>query len=271
MEIENKRVLITGAASGIGRALAMSVAIRSPKDIVLVDRNESGLRETEAALAKGGFSVHLEVCDLVDGTAIANLATNVLSKIDCIDLLFANAGISRTGDLTTSEDDWTDSFNVNVMSQVRLARQFVPKMIEAGGGYVVNTASAAGLLTSLGALSYAVTKHGSVAFSEWLAINHAPDNIRVSVLCPMGVRTNMLFPADSATSSMEENLAHRSVVESGTVKEADEVAEFVMEKIGEEEFLILPHPEVADFYSFRANATSKWIRSMAKYQQSLIN
>ncbi|MDA8026978.1 MAG: SDR family NAD(P)-dependent oxidoreductase [Actinomycetota bacterium] len=270
MEIENKRVLITGAASGIGRALAQSVSLRDPRAIVLVDKNKSGLEETKAALNKGGFTIELEVCDLGDVEAIAKLANDVLAKIDCVDVLFANAGISRTGDLETSEEDWADSFNINVMSQVRLARHFVPKMIEAGGGYIVNTASAAGLLTSLGALSYAVTKHGSVAFSEWLAINHAQDNIRVSVLCPMGVRTNMLFPEERSLAS-EENLAHRSVVESGTVKEADEVAEFVMEKIGAEEFLILPHPEVADFYSFRANATSKWIRSMAKYQQSLIS
>ncbi|MDA8196063.1 MAG: SDR family NAD(P)-dependent oxidoreductase [Actinomycetota bacterium] len=269
MEIENKSVLVTGAASGIGRALARSVALRNPKSLVLVDLNQAGLEETKAALTEGGFSLSLEVCDLSNGDAIKVLAEKVLSEVGTIDILFANAGISRTGDLETSEEDWSDSFNVNVMSQVRLARYFVPKMIESGGGYVVNTASAAGLLTSLGALSYAVTKHGSVAFSEWLAINHANDNIRVSVLCPMGVRTNMLFPPN-ATHSDEENLAHRSVVESGNVKDPDEVSELVMEKIGAEEFLILPHSEVADFYSFRANATSKWIKSMAKYQQSLL-
>lgn len=269
MEIQNKKVLVTGAASGIGRALARSVALREPQALVLVDKNEAGLKETEAALTKGGFSIHLEVCDLASEASIEHLSRNVLSALGHVDVLFANAGISRTGDLSTTERDWEDSFSVNVMSQVRLARHFVPKMIEVGGGYVINTASAAGLLTSLGALSYAVTKHGSVAFSEWLAINHADDNIRVSVLCPMGVRTNMLFPPDTSRSE-EEDLAHRSVVESGNVMEPDDVAELVMEKIRAEEFLILPHPEVADFYSFRANATSKWIKSMAKYQKSLL-
>ena len=154
------------------------------------------------------------------------------------------------------------------MSQVRLARNFIPSMIENGGGYILNTASAAGLLIGLGALSYAVTKHGSVALSDWLAITHKRDNIRVSVLCLMGVRTGLLLP--ETDPNQLKSLAQTAVLDAGAILEPSDVAEAVVAGINAEQFLILSHPEVSQFYNFRANNTEKWIAEMARYKEKLL-
>ncbi len=269
MELARRTVLVTGAGSGIGRAIALRIARDQARVVVCVDKDAETAAETAERIAASGVDSYSIAIDLADEVAIDMLAKIVLEKHGVVDLLVSNAGVSFEGGLDTQESAWTTSWDVNLMAQVRLARLLVPNMIANGGGYVVNTASAAGLLTSLGALSYAVTKHASVAFSEWLAITHKPDNIRVSVLCPMGVRTKMLFPdGDDAPDSTR--LAQSAVLESGELLEPEQVANHVVEAINAEEFLILPHPQVRDFYMFRANNTAKWITSMAKYRKSLI-
>ncbi|MDA8262035.1 MAG: SDR family NAD(P)-dependent oxidoreductase [Actinomycetota bacterium] len=268
MKLRGKSILVTGAASGIGRAIARRVASEEPSVVICVDKNERGASTVAGELAAGGTSSYSVAVDLADREAIELLAHVVTEQSGGVDVLFANAGVSFGGGLDTLEEAWQTSWDVNVMAQVRLARSFIPGMIERGGGYVVNTASAAGLLTNLGALSYAVTKHGSVALSEWIAITHGRDNIKVSVLCPMGVRTNMLFPEEGRQND-EHRLAQAAVLEAGDVLEPEEVADKVVAAMDAEEFLILPHENVRSFYSFRANDTSKWIAAMARYQDRL--
>ncbi|CAG4921319.1 MULTISPECIES: SDR family oxidoreductase [Acidithrix] len=270
MEIENKVVLVTGAGSGIGRAIALACGMENPSAVICVDKNTANVEKTVSQLRETKTTAYAETIDLTDLSAIADLGEKVLKRHGVVDILFSNAGVSFAGDLETSEEDWETSWNVNLMAQVRTAKALLPAMISNGGGYIVNTASAAGLLTNLGALSYAVTKHASVALSEWIAINHRPDNIRVSVLCPMGVRTNMLFPDDDRTaSSKAESLAQRAVLDAGDILDPSQVAEVVIAAVKAEEFLILPHKDVLGFYSFRANNTQKWITSMAKYQEQI--
>ncbi|MDA8397749.1 MAG: SDR family NAD(P)-dependent oxidoreductase [Actinomycetota bacterium] len=268
MKLHGKSVLVTGAASGIGRAIARRVANEGPSVVVCVDKNESGASAVSNEIAAAGTPSYSVAVDLADREAIELLASVVTERSGGTDVLFANAGVSFGGGLDTLEEAWQTSWEVNVMAQVRLARSFLPGMIERGGGYIVNTASAAGLLTNLGGLSYSVTKHGSVALSEWMAITHARDNIKVSVLCPMGVRTNMLFPEEGRQNE-EHRLAQAAVLEAGDVLEPEVVADKVLEAMDAEQFLILPHESVRGFYSFRANDTDKWIASMARYQQRL--
>ncbi len=268
MKLHGKSVLVTGAASGIGRAIARRVAAEEPMVVVCVDKNEPGASEVSDEIAAGGTSSYSVAVDLADRDAIELLAGVVTEQSGGIDVLFANAGVSFGGGLDTLEEAWQASWDINVMSQVRLARSFLPGMIERGGGYIVNTASAAGLLTNLGALSYAVTKHGSVALSEWIAITHGRDNIKVSVLCPMGVRTNMLFP-EGGRQNEEHMLALAAVLQAGDVLEPEQVADKVLRAMDAEEFLILPHEDVRGFYSFRANDTAKWISAMARYRDRL--
>ena len=269
MELARRTVLVTGAGSGIGRAIALRIAQDQAAIVICVDKDPATAAETSERIAASGVESYSIAIDLADEVAIDMLAKIVLEKHGVIDVLVSNAGVSFEGGLDTPESGWTTSWDVNLMAQVRLARLLVPSMIANGGGYVVNTASAAGLLTSLGALSYAVTKHASVAFSEWLAITHRPDNIRVSALCPMGVRTKMLFP-ERDDGQASARLAQSAVLESGELLEPEQVANRVVEAINSEEFLILPHPQVHDFYTFRANNTAKWIASMAKYRERLV-
>ncbi len=268
MDLSNTAILVTGAGSGIGRAIALRAAQDGPSVVVCVDKNSQGATLTAEEITAKGVPSYAIVVDLSNQGGIEMLAEAVLEKHGAIDVLFSNAGVSFGGGLDTDEQAWSTSWEVNLMAQVRLARLLLPAMIAKGGGYIVNTASAAGLLTNLGALSYAVTKHASVALSEWIAITHKKDNIRVSVLCPMGVRTNMLFPA-SPEVEPADRLAQAAVLQAGELLEPDEVANIVMRAVNAEEFLILPHEEVRKFYSFRANDTAKWISSMAKYQERL--
>ena len=269
MELAGKSVLVTGAASGIGQAIAQRVAIEGPSVVICIDKNSDGATRTATAITAMGVTSYAIAIDLADLTAIDLASKIVLESHGCIDLLVCNAGVSFSGGIETDESAWKTSWDVNLMAQVRLARNFIPSMIENGGGYILNTASAAGLLTGLGALSYAVTKHGCVALSEWLAITHKRDNIRVSVLCPMGVRTGLLLP--ETDPDQPRSLAQAAVLEAGALLEPSDVAEAAVAAINAEQFLILPHPEVRQFYNFRANNTEKWITAMARYQENLLD
>ncbi len=250
MIIENRIVVVTGAASGIGLALATRFRMDGAKQVICVDRDED-MKTAAAKLGGVGF-----VIDVTDEDAVAGLVDTVEREYGPIDLFCSNAGIVFEGGIDTQNSEWQRIWDVNVMSQLYAARHVVPRMISRGGGYLLNTASAAGLLSQIGSAPYAVTKHASVALAEWLAITHGDDGIVVSVLCPQAVRTAM-------TKGYEESVAAID----GMI-EPEAVADACVEAIEAEQFLVLPHPDVLNYFQRKAGNYDRWIRGMRKLNRN---
>ena len=250
MELKDKVVVVTGAASGIGRALAQRFAAEGARAVVAADLNEAGLTETASAAA----TITTRRCDVSVEQDIVDLVESTLSAHGPIDLFCSNAGIAIGGGAEVPNDEWDRIWKINTMAHVWAARALLPHMLARGEGYLLNTVSAAGLLTNIGAAPYSVTKHAALAFAEWIAVTHGDDGIKVSALCPQGVRTNMLANADGET-----------LLGAGAI-EPEDVAEAVVKGLAEERFLILPHPEVLEYFQRKANDYDRWLRGMRKLQ-----
>jgi len=239
-------VVVTGAGGGIGAALARRFADEGAR-VVVNDldggRIEALAEEIGATAVAGDASTIVEAArDALDGT---------------IDVYCANAGLASGGDAFAEEDVWTAAWDVNVMAHVRAARALLPEWLERGSGRFVSTASAAGLLTMIGAAPYSVTKHGAVAFAEWLSLTYRHRGIKVHTICPQGVRTDMLTAAGSAGD----------LVLAPTAIEPEAVADALFEAMEQDRFLVLPHPEVAGYYRARAKDPDQWIGNMNHLQQ----
>ena len=247
MDIKDKIVAVTGAASGIGRALAQRFAKEGAKLVVCADLNGDGA----AATAKdvGGIAFTTDVSKEAD---IQHLIETVEAQHGPIDLFFSNAGIGYGGGVEVSNERWQRIWDVNVMAHVWAARHLVPRMAARGGGYLLSTASAAGLLSQIGSAPYAVTKHAAVGLAEWLAITHGDQGIKVSVLCPQAVRTAMTAGNPDGVASIDGMM------------EPEEVAEACMRAIAAEEFLILPHAEVLDYMRNKTADYGRWLGGMRK-------
>lgn len=254
MELADKVVVVTGGASGIGRAMCRRFAAESPRKIVVADFDANGA----AAVADeiGGEAVSTDVAREAD---IVSLVERTEQHHGPIDLFCSNAGVAIGGGVEQFDEEWQRAWNINLMAHVYAARAVLPSMIARGEGYLLNTASAAGLLTNLGAAPYAVTKHAAVALAEWISITHGDQGIKVSCLCPQGVNTPMLM------STLDAEAA-KAVLATGGVMEPDAVAEVVVQGLREERFLILPHPEVADFVKRKADDEDRWLLGMRRYQ-----
>ena len=258
MQLRDKCVVITGAGSGIGRALAQRFAAEGAAHVVAVDINEANVAETAAMT--GATAMTADVTVVAD---IERIIDTTEADIAPIDLFCSNAGVLMGVDEQAPIDEWTTSWNVNVMSQVYAARHLVPRMIERGGGYLLNTASAAGLLNQIGCAAYGVTKHASVGFGEWLAITYGHKGIKVSLLCPQAVRTAMT-EVDGAESSQ----GLRAAAGDGMM-EPDVLADIVVEGLDQESFLILPHPEVTTYMQRKTSDYDRWVAGMNRLHQTL--
>jgi NAD(P)-dependent dehydrogenase (short-subunit alcohol dehydrogenase family) len=260
MKLADKHIVITGAASGIGRAMALRFAREGARGIVVADIDTGGL-EVIASEIEPLAPVVATPCDVSRRADIEALIDAARERFESVDLFCANAGIGGGAGLEdTSGEEWTRAFDVNVRAHVIAAELLIPGWVERGEGYFLSTASAAGLLTVVGSAPYAVTKHGAVAFSEWLAITYGDRGVRVSCLCPMGVQTPLLD--ESLAGPGDVGAGGRIVVGSGSVLDPAAVAETVVDGLASERFLILPHPEVQSMFAAKASDHDKWIAAM---------
>jgi NAD(P)-dependent dehydrogenase (short-subunit alcohol dehydrogenase family) len=252
MKLKDKVVVVTGGANGIGRALCRRFAAEGARGVVVADI-EGG---AAAAVASeiGGIAVATDVRREEDVTHAVARATEVYGPID---LFCSNAGIGIPGGVEASDEDWQRIWEINVRAHIYGARAVLPGMLARGSGYLLQTASAAGLLTQIGSAPYAVTKHAAVALAEWLSMTHGDAGIRVSCLCPQGVRTRMLMGEDMSSTA--------NFLVEGSVSPED-VAEAVVKGLDEERFLILPHPEVAEYFRRKADDYDRWLRGMRRLQ-----
>ncbi|HWD64503.1 MAG TPA: SDR family oxidoreductase [Solirubrobacteraceae bacterium] len=255
MELRDRHIVLTGAASGIGRALAARFAAEGPRALVLSDVDSAALASVADAL--GASAVRADV-----GAAgeVERLIAEAEAEHGAIDVFFSNAGVGGPPGLeAASDEDWARTWDVNVMAHVRAARVLAPRMAaREDGGYLVSTASAAGLLTQVSAAAYSVTKHAAVALAEWVAINYGDAGVRVSCLCPQAVRTPMLEMA------VNEDPVGSVPLLAGGVLEPEEVAEAVLSGMREERFLILPHPVVGEYLAMKGTQPERWLGGMRK-------
>ncbi len=251
MHLKDKVIVITGAAKGIGRALALRFAQEHPRKIVVADIDLPGVEETARLCGGRAFRANIQ-----NKPENLELVENTEQSFGPIDLFCANAGIYLSGAFDTSEDDWDHIWQVNVLSHIHAANAVVPRMLERRSGYLLHTISAAGLLTSLGSAPYAVTKHAALAFAEYLAITHGDQGLKVSCLCPQFVLTDMVTQAESSPAMKEWML-------SGAIS-PEALAETVVQGLAEENFLILPHPEVAEYFRRKATNYDRWIAGMRR-------
>ncbi|WP_433548387.1 SDR family oxidoreductase [Streptomyces sp. CA-294286] len=243
--VQGATVVVTGAGGGIGAALARRFAAEGARVVV---------NDLDADRAKA-------VAEDIGATAVPGDASHIVEEARAalggtIDVYCANAGVGGGGD-PFGEELWERAWDVNVMAHVRAARALLPEWVERGSGRFVSTVSAAGLLTMIGAAPYSVTKHGALAFAEWLSLTYRHRGIKVHAICPQGVRTDMLTSAGSAGS----------LVLAPTAIEPEDVADALFDGMASDRFLILPHPEVADYYRARAAEPERWLAGMNRLQQ----
>ncbi len=251
MKVEGKVVVVTGGASGIGRAMARRFAAEGAKHVAVADLDGRGAAAVAAEF--GGTSRQIDVSKEAD---IQALIETTESEHGPIELFCSNAGIGIGRGIDASDAAWQKIWEVNLMSHVYAARNMIPRMVKRGGGYLLNTASAAGLLSQIGSVTYAVTKHAAVALGEWLSITHGHEGIKVSVLCPQAVRTNMTAGNEGGVASVDGML------------EPEQVADAVVETLDQERFLVLPHPEVLTYMKRKATDYDRWLAGMRRLAEN---
>ena len=264
MDIEGKVVVVTGAGAGIGAALAEAAASRDSRAVIVADKN--GENATKVAEKINGIPHEVDVSD---ENQIRNMVATIEHNHGPIDLFCSNAGFVTSAGLEDANERIQKMWEVHVMAHIYAARAVLPQMIANGGGYLLNTASAAGLLTQIGSLSYSITKSAAVSLAEWISITHYHQGIRVSVLCPQAVRTDILTNSPDNREGDDPEWEDGGVASSDGIIEPTDVAEVCMEAISEERFMILPHRQVQGYTEFNAENPEKWLSGMRKFQDRL--
>ena len=254
MQLKDAIVIVTGGGNGIGRALCRRFAAEGARAVVVADIDEAAAAAVAAEI--GGSAIRVDVSREEE---VQRLFARALEQHGAVDLVCSNAGIAVDGGEETPTSEWQRCWDVNVMAHVFAARAVLPSMLERGCGYLLQTVSAAGLLTHPQSATYAATKHASLAFAEWLSIAYGNRGIGVSALCPQGVRTGMLQRASAGGRSFLLDSA----------LEPEQVAGEVVKGLADERFLILPHPEVAEYFRRKATDYDRWLRGMRRLRASL--
>ena len=256
MNLTGKRIVVTGAAGGIGLAMAKAALERGAEHAVLVDLDEERVAQAAAGIGDRASAVAGDVAD-------AALLKRAFEACGHVDGFFANAGIGTGAGLGEAED-WSATMRVNIEAHITAAQLLIPVWYERGEGLWVTTASAAGVLTQIGDAPYSVSKAAAVAFAEWLAITYGDRGIEVHCLCPMGVNTNLLNAGLDADAQ-----ALNVVAAAGAILEPEDVAKDVMDAIEANRFMVLPHPEVAEFRRRKVDDTDRWLAGMRRLQASV--
>lgn len=289
MELKDRVAVVTGGASGIGRALCLAAAREGARGVVVADLDTNGARAVaDEITAHGGRAVAVR-CDVSVEDDVRGVVAEAESTFGPVDAFFANAGVLVGGGFDAPDELWDRAWAINVKSHVYAARAVVPGMLERGGGYLVHTASAAGLLMQLGAAPYTVTKHAIVSFAEYLSVTHHDAGLRVSCLCPQAVATNLGATSRAVLSGKEPESTPRptgaaAIASAGPLAGAGElrgtaasdgvvtpeqVADLVIDAMREERFLVLPHAEVERYEQNRANDRERWLRGMRRAQAQM--
>ena len=250
MRIKDSIAVVTGGASGIGLALASRFTAQGARHVVVVDIDADGARRV--ATEVGGTAM---TADVTLGSEVVRVVDDTEAEVGPIDLFCSNAGVFIPGGIDVSTDRWQSIWDVNVMAHIHAARAVLPRMLSRGHGHLLQTASAAGLLSQIGSAPYSVTKHAAIGLAEWLAITYGDQGIGVSVLCPQAVRTPMTAGVDAGTVSAVDGML-----------EPEQVADAVVAGLGDERFLILPHPEVLEYVRRKTADYDRWLRGMRKLQ-----
>jgi NAD(P)-dependent dehydrogenase (short-subunit alcohol dehydrogenase family) len=254
MHLKDKIAVVTGGAAGIGAALCRRFAAEGARGVVVADCDAAGAQSVAREIE--GLAVAVDVSREANIRRLVDEATNRYGQID---LFVSNAGIATGGSVDAPNAEWQRIWDINLMAHVYAARAVLPAMLKRGDGYLLQTASAAGLLTSIGSAPYAVTKHAAVALAEWLSITYGP-TIKVSCLCPQGVFTNMLMRPDAGPAT--EFLKAEAIT-------PEAVADAVVAGLASEQFLILPHPVVSKYMTHKATDYDRWIRGMRRLQAEI--
>jgi NAD(P)-dependent dehydrogenase (short-subunit alcohol dehydrogenase family) len=249
MEMKGKVIVVTGGASGIGAALVRRFAREGAAAIVVADLNLDAAQAVARDVS--GLALRTDVSRESDVQALIAQATERFGRVD---VLCSNAGIALAGGVDAPNADWQRIWEINLMAHVYGARAVLPQMLARGEGYLLQTASAAGLLSHPDSALYAVTKHAAVSLAEWLSMNYGDQGIRVSCLCPQGVRTPMLLGTEGD---------RKSFLLEGSVS-AEQVADDVIAAMRAERFLVLPHPEVHDYMQRKATDVDRWLGGMRR-------
>ena len=258
MEVSNAVIVVTGGGSGIGAALCHRFHAEGARAIIVADRDANAARAVADEV--DGLAVEVNVAAEPDNVKMIGMAEERFGRVD---LLCLNAGIPTGGSVDAPNEAWERAWAVNVMSHVYGTRAVLPSMLERGSGYLLHTASAAGLLTNLGAAPYSVTKHAVVALAEWLSITYGDKGISVSCLAPQFVDTAMLDDLTTISDGFHEFAVDGSI-------STEQVADAVIDGLRDQRFLILPHPEVADYFVNKATDYERWLGGMRKLQRSLL-
>lgn len=256
MELNGKVVVVTGGASGIGQAMCRRFAQEGARAVVVADLQDEAAQQLAREI--GGLAVRTNVAVQAEVQALVERATQSYGQID---LFCSNAGIISRTDSDAPPADWQRHWDVNLMAHVHAANAVLPQMLARGEGYLLQTASAAGLLSQVNAAPYTVTKHAAAAFAEWLSIAHGDEGIRVSCLCPQGVLTPMLLGAAKG--------GRRSFLQEGAVT-PEALAEVVVQGLRAERFLILPHEEVLDFWQRKTADIDRWLKGMRRLRAKVM-
>jgi NAD(P)-dependent dehydrogenase (short-subunit alcohol dehydrogenase family) len=259
MNILGKVVVVTGGASGIGRALCERFAIEGARGVVVTDLDEAGARQVAGTI--GGMGAMAQAVNVADEGEVQRLVQAATDRYGQVDVFCSNAGVLVRRDEDAPNAEWQRHWDVNVMAHVYAARAVLPQMLARGEGYLLHTVSAAGLLSQVNAAPYSVTKHAALGFAEWLSIAHGAQGIRVSVLCPQGVRTPMLASAEGG--------GRQSFLADGALT-PEQVADVVLAGLRDERFLILPHGEVLGFFQRKAADYDRWLRGMRRLREKVM-